>query len=181
MRAAAKAAAPTLETGIEMIGSRPAPGRPRSVERAVGFTLVEVLVVVAIAGVLLAVASINLFPSDTQIARREAANVALAVEHARDTAWFGGRPTGVTLGDGRLREWRLAGDAWAANAKDEALPGDLRVTAIHVDGQPVDPRERLLFLPDGLGVPFRIALDIRGQPWAVEGDAAGSIQVREAM
>ena len=132
--------------------------------------------VVAIAGVIVAVAAINLFPGDRQVARREAANVALAVEHARDTAWFGGRPTAITLADGRLREWRLAGEAWAA-AKDSALPGDLRVTALHVDGQPVDPRERLLFLPDGLGVPFRIALEIRGQPWAVEGDAAGAVRV----
>ena len=164
-----------------MIGSPSARGRPRLKLRAVGFTLIEVLVVVAIAGVIIAVAAVNLFPSDAQVARREAANVALAVEHARDAAWFGGRPTGVTLGDGRLREWRLTGDVWAPWAKDEALPGDLRVTAMHVDGQAMDPRERLLFLPDGFGVPFRIALEIRGQPWAVEGDAAGAVQVQEGM
>lgn len=160
VRGAAKAVARTSATGIK------------------GFTLIEVLVVLAIAGVLIAVAAINLFPSDTQIARREAADIALAVEHARDAAWFGGRPTAITLGDGRVREWRLAGDAWAAGASSSALPADLHVTAMHVDGQPVDPRERLLFLPDGFGVPFRIALDIRGQPWAVEGDAAGAVQVQ---
>ncbi|HET9580912.1 MAG TPA: GspH/FimT family pseudopilin [Usitatibacter sp.] len=162
-----------------MIGPRPSPGRPRSARRGGGFTLIEVLVVVAIAGVIVAVAAVNLFPSDVQIARREAAEVALAVEHARDAAWFGGRPTAVTLADGRLREWRLAGDAWTAAANARALPGDLRVTAVHVDGQAVDPRERLLFLPDGLGVPFRIALDIRGLPWAVEGDAAGAVTLQE--
>ncbi|HET9651647.1 MAG TPA: GspH/FimT family pseudopilin [Usitatibacter sp.] len=167
-----------MATGTEN-GPRPAPGRRHSGYRDVGFTLVEVLVVVAIAGVLVAVAAVNLFPGDVQVARGEAANVALAVEHARDAAWFGGRPTAITLGDGRLREWRLAGDAWSAGANDRALPGDLRVTAIHVDGQALDPRERLLFLPDGLGVPFRIALDIRGQPWAVEGDAAGAVRVLE--
>ena len=134
--------------------------------------------VVAIAGVLIAVASINLFPSDTQIARREASDVALAIEHARDTAWFGGRPTAITLNEGRVREWKLAGNAWAAGANDRALPGDLRVDAIHVDGQPIDPaKERLLFLPDGFGVPFRVALDIRGQPWGIEGDAAGAVRV----
>lgn len=134
--------------------------------------------VVAIAGVLIAVASINLFPSDTQIARREASDVALAIEHARDTAWFGGRPTAITLNEGRVREWKLAGNAWAAGANDRALPGDLRVDAIHVDGQPIDPaKERLLFLPDGFGVPFRVALDIRGQAWGIEGDAAGAVRV----
>lgn len=160
MRGAAKAVAPTSGTGIR------------------GFTLIEVLVVVAIAGILIAVASINLFPSDAQIARREASDVALAIEHARDTAWFGGRPTAITLNDHRLREWRLAGDAWASGANDRALPPDLKVDAIHVDGQPIDPaKERLLFLPDGFGVPFRVALDIRGQPWGIEGDPAGAVKV----
>jgi len=134
-------------------------------------------VVVAIAGVLIAVAAINLFPSDTQIARREAADVALALERARDQAWFGGRPTGITLNDGLLREWRLAGQSWSNASGDRALPPDLRVSAIHVDGQPLDPKDKLLFLPDGFGMPFRIALDIRNQAWGIEGDAAGAVKV----
>ena len=142
-----------------------------------GFTLIEVLVVVAIAGVLIAVAAINLFHSDTQIARREAAEVALALERTRDRAWFGGRPTAITLNEGVLREWRLAGPSWSSTAGDKALPTDLKVNAIHVDGQPLDPRDKLLFLPDGFGMPFRIALDIRGQSWGIEGDAAGAVKV----
>ena len=36
-------------------GPRPAPGRPHSTDRAVGFTLIEVLVVVAILGILAAI------------------------------------------------------------------------------------------------------------------------------
>ena len=41
--------------------------------------------------------------------------------------------------------------------------------------QPLQPGERLMFMPDGLGIPFRMALEVRGLPWAVEGDAAGAI------
>jgi general secretion pathway protein H len=148
-------------------------GRPR----AAGFTLVEVLAVVAIAGILIAVAAINLFPSDTQIARRAAADVALAVEHARDAAWFGGRPTALTLDGGRVREWRLAGESWTRAAPEHALPPELTIEGIQLDGQPMDPKDRLLFLPDGFGQPLRIALDIRGQRWRVEGDAAGAVTV----
>jgi general secretion pathway protein H len=148
--------------------------RRHPIRRAAAFTLIEVLVVVAIAGVLIAVAAINLFPSDTQIARREASDVALALERARDRAWFGGRPTAITLADGQLRESRLTTDRWSDSASAQALPGDLKVNAIHVDGQPLDPKDRLMFLPDGFGAPFRIALD-----WGIEGDAAGAVRVIE--
>jgi general secretion pathway protein H len=155
---------------------RPATGRRRCAKRDAGFTLIEVLVVVAITGIILAVAGVNLFPSDAEVARRESGMVALAIERARDTAWFGGRPTAVSFDEGHLREWRLAGDAWQPDAsRDRALPGDMRITGLFVDGQRLDGRDRLVFFADGLGIPFRVAMEVRGLPWAVEGDAAGSI------
>jgi len=39
-------------------------------------------------------------------------------------------------------------------------------------------------LPDylrGLGVPFRIAIEVRGHPWAVQGDTAGAITMVEKL
>jgi general secretion pathway protein H len=169
VRAAVKAAVRTLGTGTE-------PPVPR--QRA--FTLVEVLVVVAIAGIVLALAAVNLFPSDAQVARRESGLVALAIEHARDAAWFGGRPTAVSFDEGRLREWKLAGQSWQLDpARDKPFEEGLRIVGLFVDGQPLGERDRLVFLPDGLGVPFRVALEVRGLAWAVEGDAAGSVTLVE--
>lgn len=133
---------------------------------------------VAITGIILAVAAVNLFPSNAQVARREAANVALAIEHARDAAWFGGLPTAVTLSEGRVKKWRLSGSRWQPDpASDQRLEDDVRVLAMHVDGQALEPGERLVFLPDGLGTPFRVALEVRGHAWAIEGDAAGSVKM----
>lgn len=145
-----------------------------------GFTLVEVLVVVAIAGLLVTLAAVNLFPSEAQVSRRDSATVALAVEHARDAAWFGGRPTAISFDGGRVREWRFDGRAWRPDEKrDAALPAGLEVGALHVDGQPLAAGDRLVFLPDGFGVPFRLALSSRGHGWAVEGDAAGAVRLVE--
>jgi general secretion pathway protein H len=149
-------------------------------ERIVGFTLIEVLVVVAIVGVVVALAAVNLFPGDVEVGRRASGRMALALERARDAAWFGGRPTAITFEDGGLREWKLAGDSWARDpSRDEPFADGERVASLYVDGEPLKPGERLVFLPDGLGVPFRVALEVRGLPWAVEGDAAGAVTVAE--
>ena len=145
-----------------------------------GFTLIEVLVVVAITGIILAVAAVNLFPSDKQVARREVGMMALAVERARDTAWFGGRPTALSFDEGRLREWRLAGDSWQPDPnRDRPLGGEVRITGLFVDGQRLETRDRLVFLADGMGLPFRVAMDVRGMAWAVEGGADGAITLVE--
>ena len=68
-----------------------------------GFTLLEIMVVVAIAGIVLALAAVNLIPSDEEIARRESGYLALAIEKARDKAWFGGRPMAVSCSIGGAR------------------------------------------------------------------------------
>lgn len=158
-------------TGIEREGPARAAASP-------GFTLIEILVVVAIAGIVLAVAAVNLFPSEEETARRETSLLALDIEAARDDAWFGGRPTAVSLADGRLRVLRLAADrSWSpVPGREHGLPATLQVASLAIDGQPVDTRELLVFLPDGLGVPFRVGLTVRGLPRAIEGDAAGAVR-----
>ncbi len=144
--------------------------------RSRAFTLIEVLVVVAITGIIIALAAPNLFPSDAEIARRESGTLALAIEGTRDAAWFGGRPMSVTIEEGAVRAWRYNGSEWRADAgRDQLLDPGVRVTAIYVDGQPLKRGDRLVFMPDGLGIPFRVALDVRGLAWAIEGDAAGAI------
>jgi type II secretion system protein H len=154
--------------------------RPTSATGTRGFTLIEVLVVVAITGIILAVASVNLFPSDAQVARRESGMVALAVERARDAAWLGGRPTSVTFSEGRVRAFRLTGDAWQPIADtDRPLERSMQVVGLYVDGQALKPDERLVFLPDGLGVPFRVSLEVRGLRWAIDGDVAGAVTLVE--
>ena len=144
--------------------------------RAGAFTLIEVLVVVAITGIIIALAVPNLFPSDAEIARRESGSVALAIEGTRDAAWFGGRPMSVTIEEGAVRSWRYNGSEWKPDpGRDRTIDAGVRVRAVYVDGQPLKPGERLVFMPDGLGIPFRVALEVRGLAWAVEGDAAGAI------
>jgi general secretion pathway protein H len=149
------------------------------VRRGAGFTLLEILVVVAIVGIVSALAAVNLFPSDEEVARRETGLLALAIEGARDEAWFGGRPVALSIEEARVRQWRLTGErTWEPDlAREKALAEGLRVTGLYVDGETLPPGTRLVFLPDGFGVPFRIALELRGLSRAIEGDAAGAVRV----
>ena len=158
--------APTSATGIRAALQR-------------GFTLVELLAVIVIAGIVLALAAVNLMPSDAETARREASLLALDIERARDDAWFGGRPTAVLLADGRLQVLRIgAGREWQpVPGRGRSLPPELRVASLAIDGEAVGVREPLVFLPDGLGVPFRIGLAWREETRAISGDAAGSIRL----
>jgi general secretion pathway protein H len=176
----------TSATGIRDLGPRAftrlagRPGRRPFLSRAVGFTLIEILLVVAITGIIVALASVNLLPSDREIARREAGKLALAIEHARDAAWFGGRPTAVSFADGRARLWRYGNGTWQPDAgRDANLGPEVRITTVSSGEHTIPAGERLIFLPDGLDEPFRVALDVRGLAWAIEGDAAGGIAAVE--
>lgn len=144
------------------------------------FTLVEILVVVALVGLVVALAAVNLVPGDREVARRETARLALAIESARDSAWFGGRPVALQFVEGRLRRLARDGNAWRADAgRDTALGPGVRIAAVSVNGRPLAAGDGLVFMPDGLDEPFRVALEVRGLAWAVDGDAAGSIRVVE--
>jgi general secretion pathway protein H len=170
----------TSGTGNSELAPRRAAGRRLIAGRAAGFTLIEVLVVVAITGIIVAVAAVNLFPGDRELARREAGRLALAIEHARDSAWFAGRPTAVSFAAGRARLWRYGNGAWQPDAaRDATIDPSVRIAAVTSGNRELRPGERLVFLPDGLDEPFRVALEIRGLAWAVDGDAAGSIAVVE--
>ena len=153
--------------------------RPTSATGTSGFTLIELLAVVIIVGIVLALASVNLFPADEEVARRETGFLALKLEGARDDAWFGGRPVAVSVDDGQLRYWKLRGDRrWEPDAARGSAVGEgLKVTALHWDGEALAANDKIIFLPDGLGIAFRMAVEVRGIARAIEGDPAGAIRV----
>jgi hypothetical protein len=124
----------------------------------------------------LAVAAVNLWPSDAEVARREAGLLALSLERTRDAAWFGGLPTAATFEKGRMRQWRfLPGDGWKEDVAQGRSLGDVAVTGLAIEGVPLGQEQRLVFLADGFAQPFRLSIEVRGISRSIEGDAAGSM------
>jgi general secretion pathway protein H len=169
---------------------RPGPTSSTSLRRAsasiggfnqLAFTLVELLVVVAIIGLTLAFVTVNLFPDDQAQAKREAERVAALLEQARDDAWFGGRPTLATFADSNLSIARVnrRRELEAIADRTVAFSPAVHVALISLANAPVKADAALPFVPDGLGVPFLVQVDAGTARRYIEGDAAGAIRVVE--
>jgi general secretion pathway protein H len=159
-------------------GRQPALGRPPSPPvRAVGFTLIEILVVTVILGIALALAAANLMPDERQAARRETDRVALALEQARDAAVLGGNATAVSIEGEHVAHWTRANDVWQADTASSSAVTTTEVAALTVGGTPAAANERIAFLPEGVGVPFEMRLSYHGIASIVRGDALGNVHI----
>ena len=81
---------------------------------AAGFTLLELLVVLVIAGIMLGAIALNAVPGDRQVVQSEAQRVALLLQLARDEAIVRNRPIAFEADQDRYRFLiRQLGDARA--------------------------------------------------------------------
>src|SRR5690606_10509350 len=86
-----------------------------------GFTLIEILVVVAIVGVLALALTLSISASTDRQLEGAAERFSALLGHACEQAELRGREIGVTLGAEGYAFMRLDGDAWQALANDGEL------------------------------------------------------------
>lgn len=149
----------------------------------VGFTLIEVLVVTVIIGIILALASANYFPDDNQTARREAARLVLAFEQARDKAVLGGSARAVSIAGNRVMFWQPDDkNGWspdsAADMQPVTLAPEFAVTGLLLGAARADADAPIVFLPEGVGIPFTLQFVYRGVTGSIGGDALGNVGPR---
>ncbi len=147
-----------------------------------GFTLIEILVVVAMLGIVSALAVVRLAPSDARRVEQEAQHIATVLEAARDEAIASGRSVAISS-DGQGYQFWLAHDEqgdWLAFPAHETLQARRLSSGVRWQAQRVNDRprplgERLVFPPDGVVEPFVVTLVSGALQLALEMDVMGRI------
>lgn len=153
-----------------------------------GFTLIEILVVMAIVTVLLGLAVVKLGTSDESRLQGAAEDLAMRLENVRDEAVVRGQALAFSsdgqgyqfwLSDLERNEWHTlpAGDVIAS----KPLPGGVVIDEMRINGLVRPLGERIVFPLSGLTEPFMLTLTSGKSRTAIVSDALGRLEVRHAL
>ena len=148
--------------------------------RHAGFTLLELLVVLVIAGLTLGMVSFNAMPSPRQVLEKESQRIALLLQLARDEAIVRNRPIAFeadTLGYHFLmREDNL----WQALTQDDLLrdrPFQRPPVTVSITPQQAQGRERVVFGREPVDKPFVLTLASGADSVHITADGIGHFTV----
>jgi general secretion pathway protein H len=147
-----------------------------------GFTLIEVLLVILIIGIGLSLVVANLQPDDAQTVRRDAHALAGQLERLQERALLGGLPIGITFEAEGVQTWqRDAKGEWLAVTVDANIRNtEMALENFKLGAKPVESDARMVFLPDGMNLPFELTVSRNGHRFIITGDPLGRINVKAA-
>jgi general secretion pathway protein H len=146
-----------------------------------GFTLIEVLVVLAILAVVAAAVAFAAVPGDAAAAREEARRLAALLESAMRDARASGRPIAWSAERQRYAFWYRGEDGdWTlypghSPYRPRALAERTELTYVSVGGQALAAGERVLFVPHGLRSELRATVAGAGAQFSIQGDVLGRV------
>ncbi len=146
-----------------------------------GFTLLELLVVLVIAGILLGTVALNANPGDRQVLQSEAQRIALLLQLARDEAIVRNQPIAFEADDYRYRFLIRKNDSWLALVDDELLrEREFRRAPVSLLLQPASGDRlplRIVFGREPVDKAFTLTLALGGQSSTIRADGIGNFEV----
>lgn len=136
----------------------------RAIVHSSGFTLIEILVVVAILAIAAGIAVATLDRDERGTLDREARRFAGALEYAARRAELRHETLGVSAANGQWRFWLRAADGrWRALSDDEplaprALPASFSAAPLAYAGQPLTPQAIVPLRASGRNEPYVFVL-----------------------
>ena len=149
--------------------------------RRAGFTLIEVLVAMAIIGVLSVVVVLAVAPGEATHARTEARRLAALLELAlaetrasgQSIAWSPAPEGYAFLRRGEDGEWQ--GFPADSPYRRRSLPTGVTLGAVQLDAQTLRPGERIVITPYGLGGAIQATIAGGGASITLRGGALGRV------
>jgi general secretion pathway protein H len=154
-----------------------------SSKKACGFTLLEMMVTLVVAGIMLSITVVQLMPDEQAQLRDEAQRLAYLLEQAGASARAGGL---ALAWSGNGREFRF----WKKNKQGEwrrveqdtllhprSLPDEVRVAALEIAGRQALPGEMLLLSPETAAPMFRVRLVSGERQMMIAGNGLGAVAV----
>ncbi len=152
-----------------------------------GFTLVEILVVIVIAGIGLSIAVSNLFVSDEERVRHEAERMMALIEKTRDRAAFSGYAIAMRLSEKGIEflerdpnsietKWiEASGAGLQPRAWRDGVTASLSLSPTNAASRRAGDPQVVTFLPAGIGVPFALRVSSITHQRVIVGDALGNM------
>lgn len=145
-----------------------------------GFTLVEILVVIAIIGIMLTLVRVNLSADPQRVLQNETERIALMVEAARDEAITRGVPLAWSIDQGSLSFWQRdpkKRDQWIELADSDFRPQrlDVEIADLKIANSKAALDSKLLLAPDGIQPAFEARFRSGQYQASVAGDVLGQI------
>lgn len=150
--------------------------------RVRGFTLLELLIVMVIAGITLGMVSFNAMPDDRQALQNEAQRIALLMQLARDEAIVRNRPIAFEAEPDRYRFMIREENAWKPLAQDDMLrEREFKRAPVNLAITPPVPGEagalNIVFGREPVDKPFVLSLSRGDAHVSIRADGIGHFTV----
>jgi general secretion pathway protein H len=145
-----------------------------------GFTLLELLVVMVIAGIILGMVSFKAMPDDRQVLQQDAQRIALLLQVARDEAIVRNRPIAFEADANRYRFLIREEQSWQVLNQDEMLrERDFKRSPVSFAITPANTTLplRILFGREPVDKPFVLTLIVGEAHAAIQADGIGHFSV----